>query len=320
MNKILSILIGASILIYGNCDDSVSEEVIKGEETALIDETLSLNKPLLISPTLNRPTKYPLASVGLSMIFPGLGHLYLDDYSTARDLGGIAAAEFATLSLSDDESTKFNAAALYSNTYMYSLYAVYRDTRAYNFDKKYLFQMPQDTFYDISMAPFKWTIMKKPEVWGGIIGFLSAAVGISYLTAPKLDSSGNTNHIPFPAIAFPVGIGEESFFRGVMQPVITEYTKSPIIGNIITSLLFTAVHVPNGDHFDSANRNHFYKVGLPIIGSASLYFGWLAQKNNSLQESVAVHAWYDFFLFAGAYATKKVLGEGNAHFKTSIPF
>jgi hypothetical protein len=49
---------------------------------------------------------------------------------------------------------------------------------------------------------------------------------------------------------------------------------------------------------DKQDRWTYYTFGLPFIGAFGAYMGWLTHDNRSLKESVAVHTWYDFTLFA----------------------
>ena len=64
-----------------------------------------------------------------------------------------------------------------------------------------------------------------------------------------------TNRTPAmnPAIAFPIGLGEETFFRGFVQPSLTE-TLNPWCGIIASAVLFGASHIPNADLLESQER------------------------------------------------------------------
>ena len=96
----------------------------------------------------------------------------------------------------------------------------------------------------------------------------------------------------------------------------------PIGGITLSSLIFGAAHIPNAAEMSQDDRRRYYTFGLPLITGLGAYFGWLTYKNNSLKESVAVHAWYDFILMGlGALASEAVVPTGRpTHFSLAIPF
>ena len=180
------------------------------------------------------------------------------------------------------------------------MYAAYRDARTFIHDTGYIHPMPKDNLNDLIKAPFQWSVMKKPEVWGGIIGMLGVGIGVSYFLMPSTPASvGGSNMLPINA--FPVGIGEEAFFRGYLQSAA--YETLGTWGSItLSSLLFGAAHIPNGLAINNqVLQKRYFQVAIPLITTYGVYFGWLTHKNTSLKESVAVHAWYDFTLFLASY-------------------
>jgi len=90
-------------------------------------------------------------------------------------------------------------------------------------------------------------------------------------------------------ISILAGIGEEIFFRGVLQTLITRWCggeiRGNIIGIIIASMIFGLVHP----------ISKLYVVICVLIG---IYLGWLfVQTNNNLTVPVIAHAFYDFCIF-----------------------
>ena len=120
-------------------------------------------------------------------------------------------------------------------------------------------------------------------------------------------------------MALPVGIGEEAFFRGYLQPVFSEWL-TPWGGITASSAIFGAAHILNAQTMAPEHRWRYYSFILPFITSFGVYFGWLTHKNNSLQESVALHTWYDFIIFTVSSLDTQAAGTGRSSFAIAIPF
>jgi membrane protease YdiL (CAAX protease family) len=255
------------------------------------------------------PYKNAALAAGLSALFPGLGHVYIGDMKTAGCLAGGTglAMSAAAIASETDDAIYVSGAYTAQNTWAYGIYAAYRDARKMNGSSGYSYKMPKDSLSDLVAAPFNLKILKKPEVWGGVLGALTAAVGVGFLynytsshtTPPSLSARGNN---VMPLMALPVGIGEEALFRGYLQPQLSE-VFNPTAGIALSSLAFGAVHLINTQGMTKYERNKYCTISIPFITCFGAYFGWLAHKNSSLKESVAVHTLYDFVLFSiGALA------------------
>ncbi|NGX38173.1 MAG: hypothetical protein K1000chlam2_01345 [Chlamydiae bacterium] len=328
MKKSLPILctsfLFCSVFSYGNeeVEEAQTDEIAMLEPSIFAQQPASLEE-LDLSPSTFAPRhKNPFLAVGLSALVPGLGHIYLEEYKTAGYLLG-STGLFGGLSYSDVLNENFQASNLITmqNVSLYGIYAAYRDVRSYNREEGYFYKMPKDSFADLVWAPFQWSVLKKPEVWGGFLGALTLAAGAQYFLSPeKTECAANhSSKMTFPLLAFPVGIGEESFFRGYLQPMFSEWL-TPWGGIILSSLAFGAAHLGNGLFMEPEQRARYYSVGLPVITSFGFYFGWLTYKNCSLKESVALHAWYDFALFLVSYAAVQSAAVGKPSFSISIPF
>lgn len=278
----------------------------------------------LSPPPLFTPHKSSFVAVGLSTLFPGLGHVYLGDAETAARIMGSTSAGISLGILTHNESIGTSSFLTVQNIWSYGIYAAYRDVRAYNGQASYSYKMPTDTFSDLSFAPFNRTILRKPEVWGGLLGAFVIAAGVGSLAYQEeasisLNENESKKKKTFPLLAFPVAIGEESLFRGYLQSQISEATN-PWVGIALSSLIFGAAHIPNALALEPKERPSYYKFGVPFITTFGAYFGWLAYKNRSLKEGVALHAWYDFILFAGSFLTKPSAAIRRPGFALSIPF
>ena len=267
--------------------------------------------------TLN--LKSPVLAASLSWLIPGLGHTYLGDYKTAGSIFGSCTLLGGLYAINAKNDFGITNVVMLQNTYLYSMYAAYRDARIYNHDMGFTYPMPKDSLSDLVKAPFQWSIIKKPEVWGGVIGMLSLGIGISYFLMPPTPASIAGSHM-LPINAFPVGIGEEAFFRGYIQSHCNE-TFGPVGSIAFSSLLFGAAHIPNGLAIeDPAQQKRYFQFILPLITSYGAYFGWLTHKNTSLKESVAVHAWYDFAIFLASYSIVRSAVHQSPTFACSFSF
>lgn len=301
----------------------ISEEIAAFDTSSLIQEQF-LKEAELSMPVL-KPHSYksPFLAVGLSGLFPGLGHVYLGDMKTAGGLLGTTGLSVgAAAALNSREFDATTILLTVQNTWIYGMYAAYRDVRMYNGQTGYLYKMPTDSFADLALAPFSWSVLKKPEVWGGLLGSFALAAGVGYLAFSNdahIHASLSSERMLSPLIAFPVGIGEEAFFRGFLQSQFSEWS-TPVGGIILSSIMFGAAHIPNAWSLEVEHRRNYYTFVVPLLTAFGIYDGWLTYKNHSLKESVALHAWYDFLLFTiGAVAGEASI-TGNASFALEIPF
>jgi|GEM_PF-1046398 len=342
MKMFLSLVCTAS-LMYGNSpelpDDSTelslsqsieSEEVASLDMTSLLEQSSVIIQPpiqteIQAPPPVVPPTrKQPWLAVTLSSLFPGLGHIYLEDPKTAGVLMGTAG-----LGMGIGQSPHLNPSVREINlatlqvASFYGLYAAYRDARLYNGASHYSYQMPKDSLTDLTLASFKWSVIKKPEVWGGVLGALLIGATTVYFAYPHETAKIEVTHAkttPMPLIALPVGVGEESFFRGFLQSALCE-SLNPVAGIILSSLAFGAAHIPNAQLIDDpSQRWRYYTFSLPLITGIGAYCGWLTHKNRSLQESVAVHTWYDFILFSLGALANQSAATGRPGFAFAVPF
>lgn len=263
--------------------------------------------------------KNPLVSAMLSSLIPGLGHVYINDMTTAAGFMGTTALTLV-FTLSPTTMIANTSLTTLQATSFYSCYAAYRDTRLLHGSSNYHYPMPNNSLAELTTAPFSWSVMKKPEVWAGILGTLAVAGTTSYFafrhsTKMQMDTSKSSR---LPIMAWPVGIGEEALFRGFLQTALSE-RLNPTSGLILSSLAFGAAHIPNAKNIRPENQWRYYAFSLPLITGIGAYCGWLTQKHNSLRESVALHTWYDFVLFTLEAAAGSA-AIGSPSFAFAIPF
>lgn len=288
----------------------------------------SISNEEIQAPVLEKSYKRPWLAASLSSIFPGLGQMYLGDMRSAGIMAGSAGLSLG-ISLAElqkdhvNENILVSSALAYSTNMFYSSYAAYREARIANGITNYSYRMPLENLKDLTYAPFQPSVLKKREVWGGILGAIALASITAQFAYPKKGEVKIAASSASPALmsplALPIAIGEESFFRGFLQSAVSD-SLNPTAGLVISSLAFGAAHIPNAQSLDEKDRWRYYSFSIPLITTLGAYCGWLTQKNHSLKESVALHMWYDFIIFtAGALATQKA-SISPQQYAISIPF
>ncbi len=327
MKTILAILFSTSLLFSEN------EEISFAEAPTFTSPSLPELQGAQLTPLLPKAYKSPFLAVGLSFIFPGLGHTYLQDYKTAGTLGASTATLLTTSKLTSDAASTISIVQGWS----YGIYAAYRDVRLNNGQIGYSYKMPMDTFSDLARASFNWSVLKKPEVWGGYLGALTLGTTVGYFSMKstkeriknrEIDlAAPNLSNSIFPLAAFSVGVGEEAFFRGFLQSAFAE-NLSPTGAIIASSIAFGAAHINRVTTFNSSTGRFSFNKGweqyltysIPYITVFGGYMGWLTHKNKSLKSSVALHSWYDFTLFSIISLAGPSAATGNPHFNLSFDF
>lgn len=296
--------------------------------TSLLSAEATFTQPLpeidMPAPQFQPPVrKSPVLAATLSSLMPGLGHVYLGDMQTAGSLFGSAYLGIGLGFIHQlPEETRTFSLVTAQNIAFYGAYAAYRDARIMNGNVGYTYKMPTDSLASLSFAPFKPSVIKKPEVWGGVLGALALASVVGRIAFPKearIKTPASSRGSLHPALALPVGVGEEAFFRGYLQPALSE-PLTPWGGIALSSLAFAAVHIPNAQALEPEHRWRYYASILPLIAAIGTYCGYLTYKNTSLQESVAVHTWYDLIIFTSAALASEAAITGNTSFAISLPF
>ncbi len=325
MNRLFVVLLTTSLIFAETSEDPKLEEVAITEAPTFSSPSLPDLQIKVDAPLVPKSHKNAWVATTLSALLPGLGHTYLGDYKTAGTLfgstatflgAGAAAGNFSQ----NTDILNSTSVIVAQNTWMYGIFAAYRDVRIYNGNEGYKYQMPQDSYADLASAPFKWAVLKKPEVWGGLLAALSiAAVLETYAMPNDAHVKFGVSRSTFPLSAFTVGIGEEAFFRGFLQSAYAE-NASPAAAIITSSIVFGAAHVNNAQQLDETDRWRYLAFGIPFITSFGGYFGWLTHKNRSLKESVALHSWYDFILFTGMAIAGPSAATGHPEFAIAFNF
>ena len=94
------------------------------------------------------------------------------------------------------------------------------------------------------------------------------------------------------------GIGEELFFRGVLQRLFIKAFKNPWAGIIVTAFLFSALHV---QFFGFIPR---FLLGI-LLGATYWYSG-------SLLVAIVAHFFYDAFFITWAYFQPQIIDDTSS--------
>lgn len=193
--------------------------------------------------------------------------------------------------------------------------AVFEEQRA-----ERMLYVPEDTLGELVIAPFNVNVMGQLDVWLGTLGILAAGIGISALvdenlTTTNIGDDANIFGRDFPpesgyplaggigaALFSHVAIGEEMFFRGMLQSHMSRETD-PTSGWIGASVVFGVAHAPNSFALPSDQRGKYLALGVPFITLLGGYLGLSYRWHDySLAAPVAIHFWYDLLLTATFFA------------------
>jgi len=138
--------------------------------------------------------------------------------------------------------------------------------------------------YSIDWGP-RWTLY----IAGSFLAFGCVAIPLGLAMhfiqfAPRWSSAAS---LPLVAVGILIFTAwpEEFLFRGLLQNMLSQKSKSDLAGWCVASVLFGLSHITNG-HFP----NWRYVVLATIAG---LFYGWTWRKTGSLFASAIVHAFVD---------------------------
>jgi membrane protease YdiL (CAAX protease family) len=281
--------------------------------------------------------KSPNAAAGWSLLCPGCGQFYLRNYATGAVqlaaavgliAGGAALISGHTIALegaSDSARAPIGhqLAQAGQNVWFYSIFDAYRTARQLRDDAGYRHPITRESLPYLASAPFRPSVLARPWVWAGVPLALAGALGVSYLA----DRSGFSGHRTifdvrglnvlghdfhsragafaagetyFAALFDPVGVGEESLFRGFLQAELDERLGT-YGGLAAASGLFGAVHALNFVGPDQDAKQAL--IAVPVIAAIGSVLGLAYVRTGyKLETSVAMHFWYDFLLSTAAFA------------------
>jgi len=284
-----------------------------------------------------RSSRDPHTAAAWSLLCPGCGQFYLHNPSVgaAQLAASVALIGGGELLVGDDPvnvdhaagsaraAVGFAMASIGQDLWFYSIFDAYRAARVMRDDVGYRQPITRETLPELASAPFRPSVLGRPWVWAGVPLTLGAALGLSYLIDRDSFSSsrsifdvrsinilGHTfdsraaafaaGEAYWAALFDPVGVGEESLFRGYVQTELEEKLGS-YGGLASASAIFGAFHLFNfigpGQDIKQA------AFAIPVITTVGASFGLAyIQTGHRLETSVAMHFWYDFLLSTVGFA------------------
>lgn len=169
----------------------------------------------------------------------------------------------------------------------YSAFGAYRDARKQIGNRGYATPAPQESLAEAAYAPFQWEYLSRPTTWVPVLIALYGAVtppdAQSYVYKPEGGLTRDEMGAGFAAQFEMVAVGEEAFFRGVLNNGLSD-SLGETWGLAGSSALFGLAHAGVGSQASGLEAGVF-----------GLYLGWLQQRNDyDIREGVAIHFWWDF--------------------------
>lgn len=251
-------------------------------------------------------------------LLPGGGHFYLGDPLAGATYATLTTAFLATgfeVSRRNDElgrDDEVNVPSIIGEKiWEYSIFTTFResatraglDLRANGFD-----DTPTGS---LLLAPFHPDQFLRWQVFGAaLLGATASAIAaegrdggrLNDVTRARMfgsdfDRDDATTLYGLSALGVSMGaaMSEEGLFRGVLQPILQDrWGRSA--GLWAASGVFGAAHIVGVD-------GELNVGGVLFATAAGAYFGWMYNEDgNRLAGPVAAHFWYNFMIFATAWA------------------
>lgn len=259
-------------------------------------------------------------SGGIRLLAPGLGPLCHGKHVEGFTLMTLFTAEAVTaFSVARSEGFDHPGAALplvaLQDIYVYSVIDPIIDEQL----ARQAPFAPQDTLGELVWAPVNPNVMKRTDVWAGILGMTALGLGVSLLVDEDVGDGWGDDANLFgtqfaPVVGYPlagaafgglflhVAIAEEALFRGALQSGLAR-RWGETRGWLGGSLAFGATHSLNALALPEDQRRDYLLIGVPFITVVGSYLGLSYRWNDySLAPPVAIHFWYDFLLSAAFFA------------------
>ncbi len=271
---------------------------------------------LLALPGPARGALPPALLATFSLLAPGSGQMINKDFVEGGIQAGMAITLFTNYSrLMDDDRfldsderlddeqkvIHMNRVTFEADLYgtalvslsLYSSFSAYRDARQLRNNAGYDTPAPTETLGELAAAPFNFDYLLRPTTWVPLIFPLIFALSSPndddrYVFKPDNTISRDELTVGFAGVHEMVAVGEESFFRGVLNNGFSSGLGEPW-GLVVSSTVFGLAHDGRGG---SATP-----LAAGIFGA---YVGFLQQRNEyRIGQGVAIHFWWNFLVTLG---------------------
>jgi len=298
----------------------------------------------------------------LNILFPGFGYYYIGEPIKGITYNllqlAMAPSYYITTSDPNEKRLKENISRITFNLDLYSVYDAYTTAMITENKVNKTLNIKKYTFSELFLSPFDERTYKSKDkdvslammLLYGILPIRSAIlVAMNGGISPNLKWQNAAISIPLILLqSMLVGIGEETFFRGYLQPTFSEMTQSKLWGNIIQASYFGLCHTRFGKQYHltsipiisknifqlTANidtTREYYNDPGPFSGentSDLVYFsetavlgfafGWINEHADGLLNTVVLHSLTDASLLIAQYL---MTGQtGRAYFEFEFPF
>ncbi len=269
-------------------------------------------------PSWQRPRVRPGVAAGLSVL-PGLGHAYACDpvgaalfpISVGASLG--TAVVLVADPWAADDPLAQPAMMAAQNIWFYGIYDSFRIASLMRGERADRQPVDRAGIGSHLAAPYRVRNLRDPWVLGSVGVGLAAGSVVTLLTVAESQPVWARKTLPWAGERIPVGaglplglaweglvftgvgVGEESLFRGVIQPVLVDALGAPG-GIVLSSAIFGAAHIR------SLERPGEELINAAVVGSLGGLLGFVAHRDRYvLGRAIAMHFWYDAALYSAVF-------------------
>lgn len=167
---------------------------------------------------------------------------------------------------------------------------------------------PLETVFGTGPAPKLWTVLLAYLVALAVMFVVLGLISVyAYGSSWDRSVAGVTRSFPLTVVlVMCAALGEELAFRGLAFQAFSALTKRPLLGALIATLLFVAIHLPGS----AAEFAHYFLDGV--------LYSWLAWYFGGIAFPFAVHAAWNTVVDMQDYAIPGSFGSMLTQFAASV--
>ncbi len=273
----------------------IDEPSVQAKEAFTLAEPES-SLAFSLSSEPNRPRNLLIPPL-VSLVLPGFDQWWEKQYTYGAIYSGAALSGAALAASNLDPRIRTWGLQTSLAAGMMSGYHSFRTAvKSRQGEEGFKFLKHHETPLELLTAPLNFSYLGRPTTYLGLPGMILGSFFIHYLqgTLPggrlqaRLPSPQNTLYSG--AISLNAGVAEEAMFRGWLMPLTMNSMKSEFASNVLTSLVFGAVHYRDG----------YIPVSQTGVG---YYLGAVTQADEwRIGESIFLHTWFDVIVFLTTFS------------------